>query len=301
MTTEAGTHWGEGEARRYEVAKHGPDGKQFLDPYLYKYLETQAIRDNDVIDIGSGTGPWAKYVKELGAKHVVVADLNMGMLRQAQTKSELQKDGVLIEQADAGKLPHPDNCFGVELSINVGCNLPNLQEHFKEAYRTAKEGGTMIVTAPDSLTTAFTDGEISADEIQNVVDSLWERQTNKTAPSAKKVINSLEHVLRATFILDVDNKPILITESNKQLVKPGDPIIRRIPGLAVDNIYHTAQEYIEQAEDAGWNIEQQHEESFSSADALSNYNNGKETGDKLGPEYVGNPPFLVMKLTKTNS
>src|SRR5207247_1959652 len=81
---------------------------------------------------------------------------------------------IILEQASAAALPHPDASFDVGTSINIGCNLPTgvFEAHFKEAHRVAKSEGTLIVTAPNSLTTVFTDGANSED-IQSYIDEKW--------------------------------------------------------------------------------------------------------------------------------
>lgn len=39
------SRWGEAEAKRYEAAKHGPDGRRFLDDHLYAALSEAVVRN----------------------------------------------------------------------------------------------------------------------------------------------------------------------------------------------------------------------------------------------------------------
>ena len=293
-TKEFGTKWGGSESEKYDAAKHGPDGKKFLDPWLYRALSPDAIKDKITLDLGTGTGPWAKYLADNGAKKVLALDSNQAMLNKAKEK----KLPATLLQADAGQLPIKDNTIEMETSINVGCNLPSLDKHLKEAYRVCKEGGELIITAPDSLLQPFTNGKIQPENIQQVIDKLWAMEKEKTIKTAKATINKLEGVLRATFILETDNKPTLITKKNEKLMTPGKPIIRRIPGLVVDNVYHDYKEYILATKNAGWTITEEHRDSFSSQEELKTYNSTCQPDQQLGPEYINNPAFLVLKLTK---
>ena len=296
---DAGTKWGEAEAARYEVAKHGPDGAKFLDPHLYDTLSTEAIKGKNALDLGTGTGPWAEYFVQNGAAKTFALDLNRAMLKQAVQKDTLKDTKrAMILQSDSGETPFADDSFDIQTSINVGCNMPLLDQHLKESHRVSRSGGEMVITAPDSLLVPFTDGKMKPEEIQSIVDELWEQETDKSKDTAKMVINKLKHVLRATFILDTGSKPILITEDNQELVAPGDEIIRRIPGLAVDNHFHTADEYVKAAEDAGWNVKNKKQETFKTADKQQAYNDQAEKDKKLGPEYINNPPFLFLHLSK---
>lgn len=305
---EEKSFWGKEEAEKYAVAKHGPDGRKFLDPYLYGALEGEAIQGKDVIDIGAGAGAWTKHINEKGSRSVVSADINWAMVSKAKAdiggSGELPQ-GIMPVQADATKLPFNDNQFDTAVSINVGCNLPEeaFKNQFNEALRVVKKDGKFIVTAPISLLEVFSKEEtegLSPDLIQEKIDNLWANQYEGGVKStAKEIIGSFEEILRGTFILDKEGKPILITKENRNLVKPGDPILRKLPGLVVENNYHTAEEYEEAAQAAGWKIESLKKESFSSEEERMDYNKSVPKGEQLGEAYVGNPPFLVMVLEKS--
>lgn len=295
------SRWGADEAAR-SAAKHGPDGARFLDPYLYDLLSRKQLATRDVLDLGAGTGPWTKHALEQGAGTVTALELNPAMLAKASellaTKGKLPGNVTLVEGSVAD-LPFDGESFDRLASINVGCNLPDgtFQEHFAEALRVARKGGRFVVTAPDSLTVPFTNGSQSGD-IQQEVEDRWALEMDRGPQGAKRVISSLGSVLRATFVLDANGKPVLITEENADRVHPGEPIIRRIPGLAVDNNFHTAEEYIAAAEQAGWTVNAANRDSFASEADRAAHNERVGADKALGAKYVGNPSFLVMDLER---
>lgn len=290
--------WGRDAAARYDAAKHGPDGAKFLDLHLYRLMEE--ARGKAFLDLGAGTGPWSKHALNIGATTVTSLDLNEAMLAQARARLAVSNElpeAVSLIRANVNQLPFPARNFNFLASINVGCNLPSgtFEDHFKEALRVAKKGATFVVTAPDSLFVSFTSTEDTGD-IQAEIDRRWEETREQTAQAAKEIVGNFRNVLRATFVLDEKGKPILVTKENSGLVSEGMPIIRRIPGLAVDNNFHTAKSYVEAAKKAGWQVEELIHQSFTSEAERMAYNESAEEASRLGPEYVGNPPFLVMKL-----
>ena len=299
------SRWNEQQAKKYDAAKHGPDGRSFLDGHLYEELGEDVVRGKAVLDIGAGAGPWTEHVQKLGADQVICLDVNPAMIDRAKVRwaDGVRPANVDFIVANCANLPLDNASQDIQLSINVGCNLPNVgsvfQRHFQESYRVAKPDGVLIVAAPDSLTTVFTDGEgPDAVTMQQTIDELWQASPDHGVAAAKRLLETLTHCLRATFILDATGKPILITEQNRDQVKLGDPILRKIPGLVVDNNYHTADEYREAAQAAGWTIAAEYNDSFSDeTDRVAH--NAAKPDDKLGAAYVGHPPFLMLKLVKS--
>lgn len=297
------SQWGADAAARYAVAKHGPDGARFLDPHLYALMTRERLGGMDFADLGAGTGPWSKYAHEQGAATVTALELNPAMLAKAAAAfadgEGRTPSNVRLVQGTVAQLPFEDRSFDRLASINVGCNLPAeaFQAHFTEARRVARIGGRFVVTAPDSLLVPFTNGEEGVD-IQKELDGRWASEAEHSPQSAKRVIDGLGSVLRATFVLDATGKPVLVTQENAQSVRAGTPIIRRIPGLAVDNNFHTGDEYIEAAERAGWTLNAVHRDSFGSEEARREHNTQVGEGKQLGPEYISNPSFLVMDLER---
>lgn len=287
--------WDEDQARAYAAKRHGTDGKRFLDPHIYQYMSRDHMQDQDVADIGCGTGPWSLYAHEQGARSVNAFDVNPAMVEQAKALFEQSGSippSVRLDVHDANALPPEwDRRFSRLLSINVGCNLADLRRHFAEAYRVATAGATMLVTAPHSLGTVFDDGY--PDGIAELVTA-WENLSaeERTSVTAKRMISRLSHVLRATFRVLASGEMRLETEE----LSDGTPMLRRIPGLTVDNNAHTAQSYIESATQAGWTIENIAESKFGSEAERTAFN--ATSANALGKAYVTHPPFLVMNLRK---
>ena len=291
--------WESDAASAYALAKHGPDGAKFLDPDLYRLMSEIRLSGTRFLDIAAGAGPWTIHALQKGVTSATALDLSSAMLERARkclSDMEALWGNVTLIEGSVDNLPFDDDVFDRLASINVGCNLPDgtFQAHFKEALRVAQKGARFLVTAPDSLLVPFT-RDVDVVDIQAEIDRRWMLGER----AVKGLIHSFASVLRATFVLDGDGKPVLVTEENKCLVRPGTPIIRRIPGLAVDNNFHTAAGYIEAAERAGWTVVEANRNSFRAESERATYNTGVAENMKLGPEYVANPSFLIMDLEKT--
>lgn len=295
--------WGHSDVQRYEVAKHGPDGVRFLDPHLYRWMDKQNLVGHEFLDIGGGTGPWTEFAMDQGVNSATLLDLNPAMVDRARERLSVAgviSSDVRLDVGNAANLPYDNETFNRLVSINVGCNLPPnvFRVHFKEAYRVAMKGGKFLVAAPDSLCVPFTNC-LDPVDVQRKIDKLWESMFAERDP--KKIIEKIKNLLRGTFVLDSIGKPVLVREAKKggkSFVSLGQPIIRRIPGLAVDNNFHTATECIDAARKAGWQIVAQHKETFASPEERRDFNKNKEEKDQLGPEYESRPAFLVMELEK---
>jgi SAM-dependent methyltransferase len=287
----SGTEWGADTAERYAKAKHGPDGALFLDPYFQK--ELQNVEGKRIIDVGAGAGPWAVLMAQNGAERVVALDYNFAMVEQAvkAAKDNLTSDVISLEQANAGAIPHPDQTFDMAISINVGCNLPELKAHFTEMYRVLKPGGEVVVTAPGSFDVLFTDGQTNPEQVKAQLEKIF-KDTNI---EPRKGLNKIEHVLRGTFI--VQNGVPELVEKDTDLV-PGQAIFRRIPGLTVPNYYHSPQEYLAVAQEAGFKVVSNAQPSFESEEEREEYNQSVPAEQRLGPEYVKSPPFATFVFKK---
>ena len=60
------THFGHEGIDTFASVKHGADGALFLDPYFLTHLED--VQDKQILDAGSGAGPWAIYAAKNGAR-----------------------------------------------------------------------------------------------------------------------------------------------------------------------------------------------------------------------------------------
>ena len=100
-----------------------------------------------LLDVCTGTGETAVYLRRWAGKAVVVAaDFTSQMLRTGMSKKDSR--GILFVLADARTLPFPDSAFDViTISFatrNLNLSRENLVECFREFHRLLKPGGRFI-------------------------------------------------------------------------------------------------------------------------------------------------------------
>lgn len=113
-------------------------------------IEQAAVRTGQyILDIAGGTGDLAKAFTERVGKEglVVLADINEKMLQQGRIR--LTDAGIVgnveFVQADAEKLPFPDNYFDC-ITIAFGLrNVTNKSAALQSIYRVLKPGGKCLV------------------------------------------------------------------------------------------------------------------------------------------------------------
>lgn len=96
-----------------------------------------------ILDVGGGTGRVAQALKGLAAERVV-ADLSLGMLRQAQAK-----DGLHTVCAFSEKLPFPADVFERVIMVDAMHHVCNQAETAREMWRVVKPGGRIVIEEPD--------------------------------------------------------------------------------------------------------------------------------------------------------
>ncbi|NLJ11731.1 bifunctional demethylmenaquinone methyltransferase/2-methoxy-6-polyprenyl-1,4-benzoquinol methylase UbiE [Denitrificimonas caeni] len=106
-------------------------------------------RGNKVLDIAGGTGDLARKFSSLVGTdgEVVLADINASMLKVGRDRL-LDKgvaNNIRFVQADAEKLPFPDNHFDV-VTIAFGLrNVTHKEEALRSMLRVLKPGGRLLV------------------------------------------------------------------------------------------------------------------------------------------------------------
>ncbi len=286
--TKNGTKYGNQGVSTYIKMKHGPDGTLFLDPYFLPYLLN--LEGQVILDAGCGAGPWSIFAAKNGAV-VYGIDIQEGMIEKAKqaAREESVENIASFVVGDVGHLPYPDHFFDRAISVNVGCNLPNLKPHFQELSRVLKTGGVAIITAPTSFGTVFTDGKRSNEEVVNSINQLLISHQD----SFPKTIEGLDNVYRATFAKKQDNWVLLLDETN---LKSGVEIWRKIPMMVVPNYYHSEHEYVSILIQEGFRINNVYRPYFTSEQEIQSYNeNQKHT---LSKEYTAFPPFVIFIVEK---
>lgn len=113
-------------------------------------IELSGVRPgNRVLDIAGGTGDLTRRFSELvgQAGEVVLADINASMLKVGRDRLlDLGVAGnVRFVQADAEKLPFPDNHFDV-VTIAFGLrNVTHKEDALRSMLRVLKPGGRLLV------------------------------------------------------------------------------------------------------------------------------------------------------------
>ena len=106
-------------------------------------------RGNKVLDIAGGTGDLARKFSSLVGPdgEVVLADINASMLQVGRDRllDKGVSNNISFVQADAEKLPFPDNHFDV-VTIAVGLrNVTHKEDALRSMLRVLKPGGRLLV------------------------------------------------------------------------------------------------------------------------------------------------------------
>jgi SAM-dependent methyltransferase len=299
--TQCGTDYGSEGVKLYTENKHGPDGALFLDPYLHPYLES--YKNKKIVDIGSGSGNWAIYAAEKWNSTVEGIDLQEGMVAQSIKNANAHNVSkkVHFTVGSAGNLPYSDNQFDAALSLLVTCNLPSeiSEKHFSEINRVLSDDGEFIFTIPTSLDTVFTNGEVSLKEIYTTIDTTLEEMNSY--PSAEEIqqkLLSLVNITSATFAV-IDNRLQLVGDVS--ILTDGQQIWRKLPVVAIPNIYHSEETYLNQFSKYNFTVEKIWKSHFKNYKEWEGYNLKSPVKARLGEAYISTPPFAFYVLKKTQS
>lgn len=293
--TKSGTSYGETGVKKYASVKHGPDGSQFLDPYFLPFIEN--VENLKILDAGCGAAPWAIYAARNGA-FVDGIDIQERMVIKG--KEDVLKAGlenrVTLVVGDVNILPYQNYLFDKALSINVGCNLPELNIHLTELIRVLKEKGRAIITAPASFEIVFTSGNRALPEIMREIEEALNKINVNDPSSIIEQLSSIHDIYRATFIED-GGKLRLVTNEND--LEDGQAIWRKLPGMVVPNYYHSEYEYINEAIKAGFNIVKIEKPKFADLIEFYEYNEKSSKDFKLGEAYTSHNAFIIIELEKS--
>ncbi len=98
-----------------------------------------------VADVGCGNGFDLRQIVPQGrCRHAIGLDLSAGMLR---TLAELRQSGRLsLVQADAQRLPLPDESVDVAMAMHMLYHVPDVAAAIRELRRITKRGGTVLAS-----------------------------------------------------------------------------------------------------------------------------------------------------------
>lgn len=99
-----------------------------------------------LLDIGGGTGRVAQFLTGY-ASSVVVADLSLPMLAEAQ-----RKDALLSVAAHSERLPFADGAFARIVMVDALHHVIDQRATAAELWRTLQPGGRIVIEEPDVRT-----------------------------------------------------------------------------------------------------------------------------------------------------
>jgi ubiquinone/menaquinone biosynthesis C-methylase UbiE len=112
-----------------------------LHDFAVRYLES----GDSVLDIGCGTGVYARVLGQGRACEVFLADLSLKMLLQAQKKLLSN-----LMQADAEQMPFPNDFFDAIISIAMLEHVVEPDSILDEMLRVIKPGGYVFLAIPNA-------------------------------------------------------------------------------------------------------------------------------------------------------
>lgn len=109
-------------------------------------MPIHAIKGKKVLEIGSGAGAHSALFASLGAK-MYSMDITHDRVAATASKIDLLNNSHenICLQADAEKLPFPDNYFDIVYSNGVLHHSPDTPLAVKEAFRVLKPGGKAVI------------------------------------------------------------------------------------------------------------------------------------------------------------
>lgn len=300
--TQKGTNYGKETANNYGKTTHIPDKQRFLSGLIETSLADLAV-GSKVIDIGTGTAPWAIFTAKHQAVSVTAIDYQPEMVTQAQqiVSEAGLSNKIQVEQGDAAALNSDSEIYDLALSIQVGCNLPqsSFPQHIKELTRVLKTNGKALITAPDSFGTIFYGGQESEDEILIKIKETLAKANeniNLDAKTIQKYLSELSSINLATFAI---RKGKLVFINDENTLQAGEEIWRKIPGgLTVPNYYHSVDQYKNEFKRNGLCIVKEYHSKFSSEDERNEFNQNLPMEKQLSQAYTEKTPFTIWILQK---
>lgn len=115
----------------------------YINPHT-EWIDSFPIEKNqNVLEIGTGTGQLARYVQEKYACSVVAVDNSENMLRRAK------KSKVTMINADATKLPFADKSFDFVMSSSLINIVSDPKGAITEMFRVSKRGALITLLVPN--------------------------------------------------------------------------------------------------------------------------------------------------------
>jgi SAM-dependent methyltransferase len=122
-----------------------------------------------VADVGCGNGFDLRQIVPQGrCRHAIGLDLSAGMLRAVEDLR--QSSGLSLVQADAQRLPLPDESVDVAMAMHMLYHVPDIAAAIRELRRITKRGGTVL---------ASTNSSVHLAEIHDLLDAAVSSQVDR--------------------------------------------------------------------------------------------------------------------------
>ncbi|HVJ51820.1 MAG TPA: class I SAM-dependent methyltransferase [Aliidongia sp.] len=105
-------------------------------------LTPEDVKGRVVLDAGIGAGRFSDILSRWGA-NVVGVDLSYAV--EASHVNFIERENVLVAQADIGNLPFAPETFDIIVSIGVLHHTPNTEKYFKALVPLLKRGGRISI------------------------------------------------------------------------------------------------------------------------------------------------------------
>ena len=119
---------------------------KWTEPYMFDIVDAHSWNGLRVLEIGCGQGPLVNHLPARGASMVGIDMSRSSLERAAAGARELGwGDRVRLLQADAERLPFPDDTFDAVVSFGVLHHTPDTASAVQEIGRVLRPGGRTIV------------------------------------------------------------------------------------------------------------------------------------------------------------
>jgi ubiquinone/menaquinone biosynthesis C-methylase UbiE len=128
----------------------GPLQTLFFQPAHAMLLDMLRPTDQQILDVGCGTGVFATRVLEsLPDSHVWGLDLSDGMLQQGLPRCRASGGRLHLVQGDSERLPFPDDAFDVVTCTHSFHHYPRQDQVVAEMHRVLRPGGRLLLIDGD--------------------------------------------------------------------------------------------------------------------------------------------------------
>lgn len=121
------------------------DVARYLQPHAEALAAAAGIQPGqDVLDVAAGNGNFAIAAAQRGA-HVTASDLTAKMIELGRARSAAEGLDIDWQEADAERLPFPDDRFDVVASVFGAMFAPRPEQVAAELFRVVKPGGIVAM------------------------------------------------------------------------------------------------------------------------------------------------------------